>query len=216
MRMGIVHVVGDEARQLHAASDVAQRIDQLVVIGEEMVLQLDPETVAKYVAVSAGRGFGPISPSRERVLRNLAAAASGQCDDALGVRGQVVERDVRVILVIELRPGNDAAQVAVAPAILRQQHEVRLPAGKGLLLDQADLDADNRLDARQPGRVHEAHHTVEAVVIGQGQRRHLQLGGAPDQSIRRGGAIQKAEVAVDVQVDHQSYRRSRNQRSCSR
>jgi hypothetical protein len=49
-----------------------------------------------------------------------------------------------------------------------------------------------------------AHDAVQAVMIGQRQGRHLQLGCSPEKTIGRRCPVEKAEITVRVKVDHQS------------
>ena len=58
-------------------------------------------------------------------------------------------------------------------------------------------------NGRKPGhprRLGEAHHPVEAVVVGERERVEAEPGSLCDQLFWMGGPVEKAEVGVDVQL----------------
>jgi hypothetical protein len=61
------------------------------------------------------------------------------------------------------------------------------------------LHPKQRLHTRSLGRAPEGRRAVQRVVIGQGQRGHLQLGRARDQRLRRRDAVQQGKPGVAVQ-----------------
>ena len=51
-----------------------------------------------------------------------------------------------------------------------------------------------------PGRLGEPDHAVEAVVVGEGEGAEAEPGRLSDQLLGVGGAVEEAEVGVDVQL----------------
>ena len=76
---------------------------------------------------------------------------------------------------------------------------------------QRQLCPKHRLDTRFSGRLGKTYSAIEGVMIGQGQRRHIQTGSAGDQGFWMISPIQQAKIgmAVKFNVSHQSYNRCR-------
>ena len=71
-------------------------------------------------------------------------------------------------------------------------------------LSEAYLHPNNGLDTVRPSGVNEADYAIQSVVIGERERGHAQISGSAEETIGRGCTIQKAEIAVNVKLDHQS------------
>ena len=128
------------------------------------------------------------------------------------IRQQPPRQSREALLLIAPGQRDQAAQIGVARVVLGQQGE--MPAA----IDERDLRAEDGLDPRLPRGPIETRRTIQRIVIGQGQRRHLILGGALHQFFRRRHAVEQGVVRVGVQFDvHAAHRRcrSRNQRCCS-
>jgi hypothetical protein len=52
--------------------------------------------------------------------------------------------------------------------------------------------------------VNKADHPIEAMMIGERERGHTQISGAAEETIGRRCTVQKAEIAMNVKMDHQS------------
>ena len=65
----------------------------------------------------------------------------------------------------------------------------------------ADLDADDRFDAGGLAGLVEAHGAVEAVVVGDRQCRHAEVGSPGHDLVDAAGAVAEREVGVHVEVD---------------
>ncbi len=115
-------------------------------------------------------------------------------------------------------------QVAVAVEALREQREVE-PRGRcapepdarrkhealvgrqvAFLAEDArrldhDLAPDDGLDAGPLRLLVEADRAREALVVGQGERGHLELAGTFDERVERRRTVHEAEARVDVKVD---------------
>ena len=74
----------------------------------------------------------------------------------------------------------------------------------GPFCSEAYLHPNNWLDAVCPSGVNEADRAIQPVMIGERKRGHTQVSGSAEKPIWRGCAIQKAEIAVNVKLDHQS------------
>ena len=103
--------------------------------------------------------------------------ARRQPDQALGVLGEVLAVDARLVVVaVEVRVGDEPAQVLVAGPVPREQDQV---VGLGVRLALAvghraprdvGLDADDRLDLGLLARLVEGDRAVQRAVVGQGER----------------------------------------------
>ena len=63
-----------------------------------------------------------------------------------------------------------------------------------------ELGAEHRGQAHRPRRLGEAHHSVEPVVIAQGQRLEAEMGGLLHQFLGMRGSVEEAEIGVGVQL----------------
>jgi hypothetical protein len=64
---------------------------------------------------------------------------------------------------------------------------------------EGQLSAEHGGQLELPGRLAEPHHPVQAVMIGDGQRRETELGGLLGEFLRMAGTVEEAEVGVAVQ-----------------
>src|SRR5271165_146323 len=108
-----------------------------------MALQLDPQVPpTEDVAQCAGLFARPAKIAVLQGARNGAVLAAGERDDAGRVACEVVIRRARLAaLVVEMRPADQAREIAIPLFALREQHEV------ALVLER-QLRADDRRDAR--------------------------------------------------------------------
>lgn len=121
-------------------------------------------------------------------------------------RREIGQGDLRVILVVELRFGDDAAEIGIPLPILRQENEVGPGSVQRMAWRQrqADLGANDRLDSLYSRRLHEAHSSIEAMMIRESQGRHAEGRRALNQTVGGRRSIKEAEIAVDMEMDHQS------------
>ena len=101
---------------------------------------------------------------------------------------EVVAVDARLVVVpVEVRVGDDPAEVAVAGPVLREQDQVvRLGVGLALAVGHraprdVRLDADDRLDVPVTAGLVERDGAVERAVVGQRERVEAQRRGLADQ-----------------------------------
>ncbi len=74
-------------------------------------------------------------------------------------------------------------------------------------VQQLDLDPDDRPQPRLLGRGRKADHAVQAAVVRDRQAGEPQLHGAPDQLVRRRGAVEERELSVAVELGVEGHRR---------
>ena len=204
----VVQVVGDDQWQPRVAGQLQQLAVQPGLLGQPVVLELEVEAVrAEDVAVLAGDLAGELAVVDLQRLGDLAAQTGRQPDQPLGVAGEMLTVDARLVVVaVDVRVGDQAAQVAVPGRVLGQEDQVEgLAVGLALLRrhrarGDVRLDADDRLDALGRGGLVEGHRAVQRAVVGEGHRVHARGGGRVDQLGDPAEAVQQAEFGVDVEV----------------
>ena len=137
--------------------------------------------------------------------RSLAAPGEHQPVAAVGRRPV----DARVVgpalLAPRQVPGADGGgQPGVALGVAGQHQQV-VALGVGLAVlgtgqPQRQLGPEHGGHAHRPGRLGEADHPVEPVVVGEGQRLEAEAGGLLRQLLGVAGAVEEAEVRVAVQL----------------
>ena len=137
VRADVVQVVGDDQRQADLGRQAQQLLVEPALLGQAVVLELEEEAVlaedvARTAPATLARRLPVVDLERPR---DLAVEARRQADQALAVLGEVVAVDARLVVVaVEVRVGDEAAQVLVAGPVLGQQDQVvRLGVGLALL-----------------------------------------------------------------------------------
>ena len=170
----------------------------------------------------------PVRPMRWPRASSSAAATSGTLEDGeLLLPGQVAaarqarERGVAVDVARqqdEVVAGDRSGVVLPRPAAARLRAAVRIvelaaaPGQADLVIGARDrqLEADDRAHGTQArlaggiglrllGRLPGADRGIQAGVVGDGERRHAELGRAGDQLLGVAGTVEEAEVAVRVE-----------------
>ena len=123
------------------------------------------------------------------------------------VVGQRVEGDDRLPLLpaVQVGLGDDPAEAGV-PLGVPGQHDQMGAVGIGhpgadpghARPGDGELGPEDGGQAEGPGRLGEADHTVEAVVVGQGQRGQTQPDGSGGQLLGMAGPVEEGEVGVGV------------------
>ena len=124
---------------------------------------------------------------------------------------QHAERGARLVVeVVHVRLAHELQQVVVALVGLRQQQQVvqlrlhvlaqRLVGGEVHLAAEDGLHALARLLLHRVARVGELHHARHDAVVGDGHRRHVQLGGAAHHVLDVREAVEQRVLGVVVQV----------------
>ena len=205
----VVAVVGRHQRHLVAPGDLAQGVVGLGLLRDAVVLDLQEEVArAEDVEVVPDLLVRVLDPVLDDPLVDLPLEAGGEADQALGVLGQEVVVDPGLVVeALEVRLRGQLEEVLVAGLVLRQQHQVvvvavprQLPVGV-LLRGDVGLDPEDRLDARLARLLVELDRPEHVAVVGQGHGGHLRLDRRGDHVVEAVGAVEEAELAVEVQVD---------------
>ena len=147
------------------------------LLGDAVVLELEEEVaLPEDVAVLPRQAPGLLPVVHLQRLGDLATQAGGEAHEALGVAGQVLAVDARLVVVaLEVGVGQQAGQVPIPHEVLREQDEVEgLGVGLALLVvhgaaGDVGLDADDRLDALGLRRLVEGDRAVEGAMVGEGK-----------------------------------------------
>ena len=78
------------------------------------------------------------------------------------------------------------------------------------VVGDVDLAAEHRLDSLVPRRLVEVDRTGERAVVGERDRRHLELGGALREVRDPAGAVEDRVLGVDVEVDERRFGHGRS------
>ena len=181
------------------------------LLRQPVVLHLDEEILlAQEVRVAPRRRERLARLPRQQPLADFAAVAAAHHDQAVLVLLEQLHVNPRAVIeAVEEGAGGQLHQVMVSANIGREQRQVivRLLAAAGglLVLAAAGRDvrlvADNRLDPRAGHRAIELDRPVEIPMVGQRAGLHLLRLRQLRQARRRAGAVEQAEVAVNVQVN---------------
>ena len=155
-----------------------------------------------------GVGFGPFVVSGQDAGGDLAGQTGRQGDEALVVFFQKLHvHSGFAVKALGEGPAHQGAQVSVALVVLAQEDQV--PGAVVQLVDlveagpggHVDLTADDGLDAGGLGGLVEIHRPVHDPVVGDRNGGLAQFLGTLNKPLDPAGAVQKAELRVDVQVD---------------
>ena len=213
MRLGlravdVVQVVRGDQRQADLRGEAEELLGQAPLLGQAVVLDLEEEVPgAEDVAVRAGQASSRLPVLDLERPGDLAVEAGAEADQALGVLREVVPVDARLVVVaVEVRVGDDAAEVPIARPVLGQEDQVEglgvrlaLAVGHGPPGD-VRLDADDRLDAALLAGLVERDRAVEGAVVGQGEAVEAERAGLADEVVDPPQPVEQAELRVDVQV----------------
>ncbi|GIW19848.1 MAG: hypothetical protein KatS3mg065_0144 [Chloroflexota bacterium] len=155
---GVVDVVRDDDRQAELVGEADGLGDSPVVVGEEMVVQLEEEAAPGHVVgcteeagvpLGSGSGTGPIAG--HEAPRDLALPAAGEDDEPLGVGFEegVVEAG-HALRAGQVRPGDEATEAPVPRRRSGQQNEMRASA---LVGDAPEVRPKGRPMTGQAGSV---------------------------------------------------------------
>ena len=209
----VVDVAGRDERQAALLRELGeQRVDAGLHI-EVRVLHLDVDLVAAEdldEAVELALGIGDAALLQR--LGDAAGEAARECDQPGTVPLEQLPVDARLVVVaLEVAERGELDQVAVSLVRLGEEREVRL----ALLLrvpvvGDVDLAAEHRLDSLVPRRLVEVDRTGERAVVGERDRRHLELGGALREVRDPAGAVEDRVLGVDVEVDERRFGHGRS------
>ena len=125
--MEIMAIVGGDQREADLAADLAQALVERPV--QLVVLQFEIEAPGEGPRVPFGRLAALVDAVGAQRPRDFAGQASGEHNQALGHFGENLLVDAR--LVVEpffVGRGQQAAEIAVADAVLREQDQMEVAA----------------------------------------------------------------------------------------
>ena len=205
----VVHVVGADERQTEIPGDGRQApVDHLLVV-DALVLHLQEEVVRAEDVPERRRGF---ARSRRLVAAevggHLPFQATAESDDAVGVGGQQLLVDARLVVeALGIAGRYELDQVVVAREVRCEQHEMvgRLARDAAVVppvaVGDVDLAADDRLDALPARLVVERDGGEEIAVLGHRHRRHVEpldlLEHLPDPA----GAVEQRVLRMQMEVN---------------
>ena len=220
----VVHVAGGDERQVGAGGQLGEGLVAHRVARQPVVPQFDghiggTEVGGEPLQRPAGCGHTPVRQGPRH--RPLAAAGEDQpvvtgARPAEGDEVLVVDPG-RILGPCQLALADGPRQQRVAAGIAGQHQQVHAfgvghpgalpvppaaPSGLrrgGRLRGQGELGTEDGREPEGPGRLGEAHHAVEAVVIADGQRLEPQPDRLGGQLLGMGGPVQEGEVGVAVQ-----------------
>ena len=226
---GVVDVVGGDARQVEPAGQlgervVAGRVERIAVVPQLHHHPVAPEQLHQPLQLPPCRAR-PVGQQRGG---HRALAAPGEHPPVPRRRvGEVAEGELRrALLAREVPEAERSRQAGVAVGAVGEHQQVvavrigfvtlvvagdaHLLQGVLLVADHAcvghgvggdgDLRAEHRGQPHGPGRLGEAHHAVQAVVVGERERLEPQAGRFLGQLLGVRGAVEEREVRVAVQL----------------
>src|SRR3990172_11048728 len=154
----MVHVVRGDDREPELGGECRGLRHEPVVVGQEVVRELEEETALRRPVTSPEDRRIPLSyrprpcpVTHPQSPGDLALTTAGQRDNALGVLGEKCLGEPRYALGSgQIRPGDEAAQAPVAGSVSRQQDEMRPPLP---LPDPAPVLLDDGPVTREPGSI---------------------------------------------------------------
>ena len=170
------------------------------------VLQLDvhlvlAEDLHQPVELAAGPGVVAV----DQRLADATGQAARQGNDAVGVGGELLEVDPRLVPVaVEVARGHQPDQVVVPLRRLGQQRQVSALLAlhaRCVVVDHVDLTAEDRLDALLRRRPRQLDGSGHRAVVGEADRGHPQVGRAGHQWAHPARPVEDRILAVDVEVD---------------
>ena len=202
----VVHVGGRDQRAAHLGREAADRLVDLLLLGEPVALDLEvhvlgPEHLHQLVEVRARLGGLALQDPLARTRRQ----AAGEADHAVGVAGEQLEVDARLAAVQPFEePGaGQLDEVAQPLVVLREQRQVvalDLAVARPVVVDEVRLEADDRLDPVLLGRLVELDRAVHHAVIGEPERGLPEARRALGELVDLARAVEQRVLGVDVEM----------------
>ena len=151
-----------------------------------------------------GRVGGPLLLER---LADASGEAAGERDQPLRVGLEQLPVDARLVVVaLEVGRRGELDQVAVAGVVGGEEREVGVALGLGAaVVGDVDLAAEQRLDAVLAGLAVELDRPGHGAVVGEPDRRHLELSGAGREGRDAARPVEDRVLGVDVEVDERRF-----------
>ena len=203
----VVGVVGDHQRDPGLFVELQQAPGGVFLFRDAVVLKFQIVVLrAEDIQHLQGVGLGPFVISRQDAGGDLARQAGRQGDKPLVVLFEKLHvHSGFAVETLGEGPAHQSAQVPVAGVVLAQKDQmpgavvlVSVEAGPG---GHVDLAADDGLDACGLGGLIEIHRPVHDPVVGDRNGGLPQFLGTLNKPLDAAGAVQEAELRVNVQVD---------------
>ena len=206
-RLGEVRRRGGDHAHAEPRREFGQCGVALVVEGMAVMGQLDTDPVGAEAVHQVGQrlGGGTRPAGRQRLAHMPFTAAGQNVPVPAGGLGQGVVVIARAALLPtgQMRGGQLTGQPPVAFRSAGQNEQMRARrighSGAGGAA-QRQLGAEDGAHAEVGGRLGEAHHPVEPVVVGQRDGPQIQPGRLLDEFLRASGAVEEAERRMGVQL----------------
>ena len=220
---GVAHVVGDHSGHRLGDGEFVEALGDATVLRQQPVGELDVEGIAEDIVQRGEPGARAIETSVGDVLPQPPLAATRQAEQPSRECRQVVECDGRYFAAIggqrsgrvrgnlavienydtgcrQMGSSQQLAQVAVATRVARQQYE-------GRAVDD-DLGAEHGVQTGDAAGLLQTHGAVDAMTVGEGQRRLTEARGVLHKVGRGRAAGEKTEPAACVQVNEHEKERA--------
>ena len=206
----VVAVIGGDDRQAEVLAELQQLGVGAALAVNAVIHELQVHVVVSQnlaVAVDGVRRL--LQVAVEDVSVDFALEAAGEADQALGMLGQKFFVDAgTVIKALQERLAQEAGEVLITGVIAGQQGQVVRRRADALAAAveargrrHVGLAAQNRLDAARLRRLVEFHGAEHVAVVGNGHGRHVKLLGAVQELVDAVGAVQQAELGVQVKMN---------------
>ena len=203
----VVATTPTPSRRRRTGRQLGQRGVAFVVERMAVMGQLDADPVARRTGPpDRPAPFRGLRTAVGKCLADMAFAAAGQdVPVSTGRLGQRVEVVAQVALLAagQMRRRQLARQPSIPLGTAGKHQQVR-PPRIGLLgavaATEGQFGTEHRLHVEFLGRLGEAHHPVEPVVIGQRDGAQIEPGGLLDEFLRRAGAVEEAVRRMRVQL----------------
>ena len=212
----VMDVVGRDERQPQLRGELEHAGVDGRLLGDAVVLELEEEAALAEQSRHPRRALaGGIVVLAVQERRDLALEARGERDQPLGVRGQRLVVDARLVVeALEVPDRAQLDQVPPAGLVLGQQHEVEVVAAPPAALvaaprSQVRLHPEDRLDARLARGLVEFDRAEEVPVIGQGQGAHAHLRRRPHERVEAVRAVEERVLRVRMEMHEGHQRRGR-------
>ena len=195
-----VRVVGRDHREREVLGELEDLLVELALVAGLVGLDLEVVPVLEDIGVPRGGRLGLLVLVVEQVTSDFAGHAGAGDDQPLAVLGEELTVDAGLAVeALGIAQGRELDEVLVAGEVLREEDEVEvvLLARRGAGLEAAvaggdvRLHADDRLESGLLRLLLELPRGVDVAVIGDRQRRLLELLGATDQVIDPVGTVEK-------------------------
>ena len=207
--VGIMHIVGAYQFNPCLLAHSQQLLIHQLLIRNPVILQLQEEiSFSENFLIAEGRFFPFLIHSSGQISGHLSCQAGAEGNDPLMVFFQQFQiHSGLVVVALHKSGGNNFHQIAVSRIVLRQQHQVIIPALAGLRLpvepgtrSHINLTAHDGIDPRLPGRLVKINTAEHHAMIGYGRAVHSQLFHSGYIFFDFIGAVQKTVLCMHMQM----------------